>query len=184
MALQRCMVIEMRWKRKRLSRSSPLNELMRRPRTLRKSTAELWRTPVFSTAIGCKRYDCGNTEYLLIVLIAARSAGAPTSRAVESTYIRSPPKCWQSSHDPKLGVCRRTRALEWDRQDIIVSPFSVKASEADWFFRGSNASRWESSRWHLSEHGVWQFSQEQNYTQTMETEGVDHGGISTSVWFT
>ena len=66
MALKRCMVIEMRWKRKRLARSSPLDELMRRPRALRKSTAELFRTPVFSTAIGWNRYDCDSTEYLLI----------------------------------------------------------------------------------------------------------------------
>jgi len=51
---------------KRLSLSSPLDELIRRPRALRKSTAELIRTPVFSTAIGWKRYDCDNTEYLLM----------------------------------------------------------------------------------------------------------------------
>jgi len=72
------MLIEIRWKRKRLSHSSPLDELMRRPKKLRKSTAELLRTPVFLTAIGWKRYDCDNTEYLLTFLIAACSAGAPS----------------------------------------------------------------------------------------------------------
>jgi len=77
-----CMVKEMRWKRKRLSCSLPLDELMRRQRALRKSTTELLRTPVFSTAIGWKRYDCNNTACLLIVLIAACSAGTPASCAL------------------------------------------------------------------------------------------------------
>jgi len=37
LALKCCMVSEIRWKRKRLTRYSPLDEVMRRPRALRKS---------------------------------------------------------------------------------------------------------------------------------------------------
>jgi len=39
-------------KKKRLSRSTPLEELMRRPRVVRKSMAEQLITPEVSTAIG------------------------------------------------------------------------------------------------------------------------------------
>jgi len=48
--------------RKRLSHHSLLDELMQWSRALRKSMAEILRTPVFSTAIGWKRY-CSVTLY-------------------------------------------------------------------------------------------------------------------------
>jgi len=59
MALKRCMMREFGWKRKRLSRSSPLEEAMRRLRALRKSTAELLITLAFSIAIGWKKIRLG-----------------------------------------------------------------------------------------------------------------------------
>jgi len=64
MAFKRCMVIDVRWKRKRLSRCSPLDELMRSTaKDIEKVNGRaVIRTPVFSTAIGWKRYDCDNTE--------------------------------------------------------------------------------------------------------------------------
>ena len=41
-----------------------------------------------------KRYGCDKTEYLLFFLIAARSAGAPASRAAETAYsYKSLPTC-------------------------------------------------------------------------------------------
>jgi len=71
---------------KRRSRSTPLEELMRRSRALRRSTAELLITPAFSIAIGWKKYDGDETEYLLIFLISSSSAGAPASHVTDSIY--------------------------------------------------------------------------------------------------
>jgi len=71
----------------------------------------------------------------------------------------SPPKCWQHEH-PKLGVCRRTRSQEWDLQAFC--------RQGEW---GRLVLSWlechqtsKLYRWRRSEHGVWQFSPEQTYT--------------------
>ena len=102
-------MIEIRWKRKRLSRSLQLDELMRQPRAFKKITAELLRTPAFSTANDWKKYDCDKTEHLFIFLVAACSAGAPASSAADSTYASAYVLTGVTSHVKGLLAHQGTR---------------------------------------------------------------------------
>jgi len=173
--------VGMCWKRKRLPRSLPLDEMMRRTiNDIGKVNGRAVQNARIFNSNLLKKIRLRQYGLFADVRYCYQLSWSPSlpRRQVHIGVRQSAD--WQSLH-PKSGVCRRTRALVWDRQ-----VFSVKASESDWFFRGWNASMQirKLYRWRRSEYGVWQFFQSRLTHNTMGTAGVDNCVTSTSVSFT
>jgi len=74
--------MDSRWKRKRLSLSSPEEDTpILRPKTVKNSIAKEFIGPSVSSAIGWKIYDAGKSAYLADFLEATISAAAPAEFA-------------------------------------------------------------------------------------------------------
>jgi len=90
--------------------------------------------------VGRDKIASDKTEYLLIFLIADCPAGAPASRPSPPPSLHMNPP----SADSRNVICQGFAGTS-RHEGETVRPFSAKASDADWFLRGWNASRRECS---------------------------------------
>src|ERR1043165_5810285 len=85
-ALKRWIITDKPWKRKLVSRVSPVVIESRRPVSDKKSRPSLLNGPKVSMAIGTKVYLFSSSEYLTCFLAAAISAAPPDAAAVSEMY--------------------------------------------------------------------------------------------------
>src|ERR1043165_9533809 len=97
-ALKRWIITDKPWKKKLVSRVSPVVIDSRRPVSDKKSRTFLLKGPKVSMAIGTKVYLFSSSEYLTSFLAAAISAAPPAAAAVSEIHEAATVSTTVASH--------------------------------------------------------------------------------------